>query len=171
MAALDVDISTMTIVDQAPADGAVSLADGSVAMAASSAVHQQRPLVRLARQSWPLRKRRCRYRLFRRCIRHREIRHRESRSSAHIPAGDQEANQAWKGKTLQIRKYLLTPVVGAAESDGGFHLPNHRRTAEWLLRQNGVAVSAAESLGRFSKPGAWNVDEKIAKVITGEFLE
>ena len=33
MAALDVDISTMTIVDQAPADGAVSLADGSVAMA------------------------------------------------------------------------------------------------------------------------------------------
>ena len=32
MAALDVDISTMTIVDQAPADGAVSLADGSVAM-------------------------------------------------------------------------------------------------------------------------------------------
>ena len=33
MAALDVDTSTMTIVDQAPADGAVSLADGSVAMA------------------------------------------------------------------------------------------------------------------------------------------
>ena len=33
MAALDVDMSTMTIVDQAPADGAVSLADGSVAMA------------------------------------------------------------------------------------------------------------------------------------------
>ena len=33
MAALNVDISTMTIVDQAPADGAVSLADGSVDMA------------------------------------------------------------------------------------------------------------------------------------------
>ena len=33
MAALGVDTSTMTIVDQAPADGAVSLADGSVAMA------------------------------------------------------------------------------------------------------------------------------------------
>lgn len=33
MAALDVDTSTMTIVDQAPADGAVSLVDGSVAMA------------------------------------------------------------------------------------------------------------------------------------------
>ena len=30
---LDVDMSTMTIVDQAPADGAVSLADGSVDMA------------------------------------------------------------------------------------------------------------------------------------------
>jgi hypothetical protein len=23
----------------------------------------------------------------------------------------------------------------------------------------------------FQKPGAWNVDEKIAKVITGEYLE
>ena len=33
MAHLDVDMSTMTIVDQAPADGAVSLADGSVDMA------------------------------------------------------------------------------------------------------------------------------------------
>ena len=33
MDALGVDTSTMTIVDQAPADGAVSLADGSVAMA------------------------------------------------------------------------------------------------------------------------------------------
>ena len=33
MAALNVDISTMSIVDQAPADGAVSLADGSVDMA------------------------------------------------------------------------------------------------------------------------------------------
>ena len=33
MAALGVDTSTMTIVDQAPADGAVSLADGSVDMA------------------------------------------------------------------------------------------------------------------------------------------
>ena len=33
MAALGVDTSTMTIVDQAPADGAVSLTDGSVAMA------------------------------------------------------------------------------------------------------------------------------------------
>ena len=33
MAALNVDISIMSIVDQAPADGAVSLADGSVDMA------------------------------------------------------------------------------------------------------------------------------------------
>ena len=33
MAALNVDISSMSIVDQAPADGAVSLADKSVAMA------------------------------------------------------------------------------------------------------------------------------------------
>ena len=33
MAALNVDISTMTIVDQAPADGAASLNDSSVDMA------------------------------------------------------------------------------------------------------------------------------------------
>jgi hypothetical protein len=36
---------------------------------------------------------------------------------------------------------------------------------------DGIAVSAAESLGLvFKKSGAWNVDQKIAKVITGEFL-
>ena len=56
MAALDVDISTMTIADQAPADGAVSLADGSVAMACIRRFIS-RPLVRLARQSCHLRKR------------------------------------------------------------------------------------------------------------------
>jgi hypothetical protein len=37
---------------------------------------------------------------------------------------------------------------------------------------NGVAVSAAESLGlMFKKPGAWNVDQKISKVVTGEYLD
>ncbi|MDB4222697.1 ABC transporter substrate-binding protein [Granulosicoccus sp.] len=35
MRALDVDVSTITVVDQLPADGAVSLADGSVTMACS----------------------------------------------------------------------------------------------------------------------------------------
>ena len=36
----------------------------------------------------------------------------------------------------------------------------------------GVAVSAAESLGlMFKKPGAWNVDQKISKVVTGEYLD
>jgi len=64
MAALNVDTSTMTIVDQAPADGAVSLADGSVAMAcifggasASLVGHQPKRLVKLASQSCHLKKR------------------------------------------------------------------------------------------------------------------
>ena len=38
--------------------------------------------------------------------------------------------------------------------------------------KNGTAAAAAESLGLvFKKPGAWNVDEKIAKVMTGEFIQ
>lgn len=57
MAALDVDISTMTIVDQVPADGAVSLSDGSVAMACIFGGLQPAWRVRLVRRSCRARKR------------------------------------------------------------------------------------------------------------------
>ena len=176
MAALDVDISTMTIVDQAPADGAVSLADGSVAMAcifggasAKAAGEVGTPIMSS-----------------------------QEKTDAGIGSFDvvsvtekfatenpdllrtflqvtEEANQAWKGKTLQIKKVSADAGMDFETTKNqmaGFIFPTIAEQQMGYFGKDGVAVSAAESLGLvFKKPGAWNVDEKIAKVITGEFLE
>ena len=176
MAALDVDISTMTIVDQAPADGAVSLADGSVAMAcifggasAKAAGEVGTPIMSS-----------------------------EEKTDAGIGSFDvvsvtekfatenpdllrtflqvtEEANQAWKGKTLQIKKVSADAGMDfetTKDQMAGFIFPTIAEQQSGYFGKNGVAVSAAESLGLvFKKPGSWNVDEKIAKVITGEYLE
>ena len=176
MAALDVDMSTMTIVDQAPADGAVSLADGSVAMAcifggasAKAAGEVGTPIMSS-----------------------------QEKTDAGIGSFDvvsvtekfatenpdllrtflqvtEEANQAWKGKTLQIKKVSADAGMDfetTKDQMAGFIFPTIAEQQSGYFGKNGVAVSAAESLGLvFKKPGSWNVDEKIAKVITGEFLE
>jgi taurine transport system substrate-binding protein len=176
MAALDVDISTMTIVDQAPADGAVSLADGSVAMAcifggasAKAAGEVGTPIMSS-----------------------------QEKTDAGIGSFDvvsvtekfatenpdllrtflqvtEEANQAWKGKTLQIKKVSADAGMDFETTKNqmaGFIFPTIAEQQSGYFGKDGIAVSAAESLGLvFKKPGAWNVNEKIAKVITGEFLE
>jgi taurine transport system substrate-binding protein len=176
MAALDVDISTMTIVDQAPADGAVSLADGSVAMAcifggasAKAAGEVGTPIMSS-----------------------------QEKTDAGIGSFDvvsvtekfatenpdllrtflqvtEEANQAWKGKTLQIKKVSADAGMDFETTKNqmaGFIFPTIAEQQSGYFGKDGIAVSAAESLGLvFKKAGAWNVDEKIAKVITGEFLE
>ena len=176
MAALDVDISTMTIVDQAPADGAVSLADGSVAMAcifggasAKAAGEVGTPIMSS-----------------------------EEKTDAGIGSFDvvsvtekfatenpdllrtflqvtEEANQAWTGKTLQIKKVSADAGMDfetTKDQMAGFIFPTIAEQQSGYFGKDGIAVSAAESLGLvFKKPGSWNVDEKIAKVITGEYLE
>ena len=176
MAALDVDISTMTIVDQAPADGAVSLADGSVAMAcifggasAKAAGEVGTPIMSS-----------------------------DQKTDAGIGSFDvvsvtekfatenpdllrtflqvtEEANQAWTGKTLQIKKVSADAGMDfetTKDQMAGFIFPTIAEQQSGYFGKDGVAVSAAESLGLvFKKPGSWNVDEKIAKVITGEYLE
>ena len=176
MAALDVDISTMTIVDQAPADGAVSLADGSVAMAcifggasAKAAGEVGTPIMSS-----------------------------QEKTDAGIGSFDvvsvtekfatenpdllrtflqvtEEANQAWTGKTLQIKKVSADAGMDFETTKNqmaGFIFPTIAEQQSGYFGKDGIAVSAAESLGLvFKKPGAWNVNEKIAKVITGEFLE
>ena len=176
MAALDVDISTMTIVDQAPADGAVSLADGSVAMAcifggasAKAAGEVGTPIMSS-----------------------------DQKTDAGIGSFDvvsvtekfatenpdllrtflqvtEEANQAWTGKTLQIKKVSADAGMDfetTKDQMAGFIFPSIAEQQSGYFGKDGIAVSAAESLGLvFKKPGSWNVDEKIAKVITGEYLE
>jgi len=176
MAALDVDMSTMTIVDQAPADGAVSLADGSVAMAcifggasAKAAGEVGKPIMSS-----------------------------QEKRDAGIGSFDvvsvtekfatenpgllrtflevtEEANQNWKATDDQITKVAADAGMdfGTTKNQmAGFVFPSIADQKETDLGSNGIAVSAAESLGLvFKKPGAWNVDDKIAKVITGEYLD
>ena len=176
MAALDVDMSTMTIVDQAPADGAVSLADGSVAMAcifggasAKAAGEVGKPIMSS-----------------------------QEKRDAGIGSFDvvsvtekfatenpgllrtflevtEEANQNWKATDQQITKVAADAGMdfGTTKNQmAGFVFPSIADQKETYFGSNGIAVSAAESLGLvFKKPGAWNVDDKIAKVITGEYLD
>ena len=176
MAALDVDMSTMTIVDQAPADGAVSLADGSVAMAcifggasAKAAGEVGKPIMSS-----------------------------QEKRDAGIGSFDvvsvtekfatenpgllrtflevtEEANQNWKATDDQITKVAADAGMdfGTTKNQmAGFVFPSIAEQKETYFGSNGIAVSAAESLGLvFKKPGAWNVDDKIAKVITGEYLD
>ena len=176
MAALDVDTSTMTIVDQAPADGAVSLADGSVAMAcifggasAKAAGEVGKPIMSS-----------------------------QEKRDAGIGSFDvvsvtekfatenpgllrtflqvtEEANLNWKATDDQITKVAADAGMDFATTKNqmaGFVFPSIADQKETYFGSNGIAVSAAESLGLvFKKPGAWNVDDKIAKVITGEYLD
>jgi taurine transport system substrate-binding protein len=176
MAALDVDISTMTIVDQAPADGAVSLADGSVAMACIFGGASAKAAGEIGTP----------------------IMSSEEKTDAGIGSFDvvsvtekfatenpdllrtflqvtEEANQAWTGKTLQIKKVSADAGMDfetTKDQMAGFIFPTIAEQQSGYFGKDGIAVSAAESLGLvFKKPGSWNVDEKIAKVITGEYLE
>ena len=176
MAALDVDMSTMTIVDQAPADGAVSLADGSVAMAcifggasAKAAGEVGKPIMSS-----------------------------QEKRDAGIGSFDvvsvtekfatenpgllrtflevtEEANQNWKATDDQIKKVAADAGMdfGTTKNQmAGFVFPSIADQKETYFGSNGIAVSAAESLALvFKKPVAWNVDDKIAKVITGEYLD
>ena len=176
MAALDVDMSTMTIVDQAPADGAVSLADGSVAMAcifggasAKAAGEVGKPIMSS-----------------------------QEKRDAGIGSFDvvsvtekfatenpgllrtflevtEEANQNWKATDDQITKVAADAGMDfgtTKDQMAGFVFPSIADQKETYFGSNGIAVSAAESLGLvFKKPGAWNVDDKIANVITGEYLD
>ena len=176
MAALDVDMSTMTIVDQAPADGAVSLADGSVAMAcifggasAKAAGEVGKPIMSS-----------------------------QEKRDAGIGSFDvvsvtekfatenpgllrtflevtEEANQNWKATDQQITKVAADAGMDfgtTKDQMAGFVFPSIADQKETYFGSNGIAVSAAESLGLvFKKPGAWNVDDKIASVITGEYLD
>lgn len=176
MAALDVDMSTMTIVDQVPADGAVSLADGAVAMAcifggasAAAAGEVGSPIMSS-----------------------------QEKMDAGIGSFDvvsvtekfatenpdllrtflqvtEEANMAWTASDEQIRKVAADAGMDfktTKDQMAGFVFPSIAEQQSGYFGPDGIAVSAAESLGLvFKKPGAWNVDEKVAKVITGEYLE
>ncbi|MEC7049993.1 MAG: ABC transporter substrate-binding protein [Pseudomonadota bacterium] len=176
MAALDVDIDTMTIVDQVPADGAVSLADGSVDMAcifggasAKAAGEVGTPIMSTQEKSdagigsFDV-------------VSVTESFARENpdlvRSFMEVTA---EANAAWTGSDEQVKKVSADAGMDFATTKAqmsGFTFPTPEEQTSGFFGKDGIAASAAESLGLvFKKPGAWNVDEKIKKVMTGEFIE
>ncbi|MEC8127087.1 MAG: ABC transporter substrate-binding protein [Pseudomonadota bacterium] len=176
MAALDVDIDTMTIVDQAPPDGAVSLADGSVDMAcifggasAKAAGEVGTPIMSSQEKtdagigSFDV-------------VSVTESFARENpdlvRSFLEVT---HEANAAWTASDAQIAKVAADAGMDVATTRNqmaGFVFPTAEEQVSDFFGKDGTAAAAAESLGLvFKKPGAWNVDQKIKKVMTGEFIE
>jgi taurine transport system substrate-binding protein len=173
MAALNVDTSTMTIVDQAPADGAVSLSDGSVAMAcifggasAKAAGEVGTPIMST-----------------------------QQKKDAGIGSFDvvsvtekfatenpdllktflevtEEANANWKATESQISKVAADAGMDVSTTKNqmaGFVFPTAHDQMMDYFGKDGIAASAAASLGLVfsgSSDGA-----SIAKTIDGSFLQ
>ena len=176
MAALDVDMSTMTIVDQAPPDGAVSLADGSVDMAcifggasAKAAGEVGTPIMST-----------------------------QEKTDAGIGSFDvisvtekfatenpdllrtflevtDEANAAWQATDAQIAKVAADAgmdVDTTRNQMAGFQFPTAAEQLETYFGNNGVAAAAAESLGLvFVKSNISNLAGSVSATIDGSFLE
>ena len=173
MAHLNVDTSTMTIVDQAPADGAKSLADGAVDMAcifggASSAA--------AAEVGTP-------------------IMSTQQKVDAGIGSFDvvsvtekfatenpdllktflsvtEEANRAWTGTDEEIAivaKDAGMDIETTKAQMAGFIFPSTQEQLDKYFSKDGIAASAAASLGLvFSGDSDGS---QIAKTIDGSFLE
>ena len=176
MAALGVDTSTMTIVDQAPADGAVSLADGSVDMAcifggasAKAAGEVGTPIMSS-----------------------------QEKSDAGIGSFDvvsvtekfatenadllrtflevtDEANKAWTASDAQIAKVAADAgmdVDTTRNQMSGFVFPTVEEQLSNYFGNSGTAVAAAESLGAvFVKTNVSNVKGAVSQTIDGSFLK
>jgi taurine transport system substrate-binding protein len=171
-----VDTSTMTIVDQVPADGAKSLADGNVDMACIFGGNSSKAAGEVGKP----------------------IMTNKQKKDAGIGSFDvvsvtekfanenpdllrtfldvtDEANAAWKSTPEQLAKVAKDAEMSPEDAKGLMDtmiFMTEQEQKDKYFGSNGTAVSAAESLGLlFKKPGAWNVDQKIAKVITGDYLD
>ena len=88
-----------------------------------------------------------------------------------------EANDCFVKNGLGINSSNASELEGRTvavplNTMADFAFPTAAEQKEQFFGSDGVAVAAAESLGLvFKKPGAWNVDQKISKVITGEYLD
>ena len=173
MAALKVDVSKLKIVDQAPADGAKSLADGAVDMAcifggasAKAAGEVGKPIMT-----------------------------KDQKVKAGIGSFDvisvtekfatenpelvksflevtSEANSAWKGTDAQIAKVAKDAgmaVETTKKQMADFIFPAAKEQLEKYFAKGGIAASAAASLGLVFKGDSDG--KKIAKTIDGSFLK
>ena len=176
MAALNVDMSTMTIVDQVPADGAVSLADGAVDMAcifggdsAKAAGEVGTPIMsatektdagigsfdvvsvteKFANQSPELLK-------------------------TFLEVTD-EANAAWEGTPEQLSKVAQDAGMSVSTTKNqmaDFIFPSTDDQIANFFGNSGEAAAAAESLGAvFVKTNIKNYKGSVGAAIDGSFLQ
>jgi taurine transport system substrate-binding protein len=173
MAALKVDVSKMKIVDQAPPDGAKSLADGAVDMAcifggasAKAAGEVGTPIMNKAQK-------------VKAGIGSFDVISVTEKFATENPElvktfleVTEEANRAWKGTDAQIAVVakdagMKVPTTKKQMSD--FIFPSAKEQLAKYFNKGGVAASAAASLGLVFKGDSDG--SKIAKTIDGSFLK
>ena len=176
MAALGVDISTMTIVDQAPADGAVSLADGSVDMACIFGGNSAKAAGEVGTP----------------------IMSTQEKTDAGIGSFDvisvtekfatenpdllrtflevtEEANMAWTASADQLAKVAADAgmsVDATRNQMAGFMFPSVDEQLSDYFGNNGIAGAASESLGAvFVKTNVKGITGSLVSVIDGSYLQ
>ncbi|MGC6485798.1 MAG: ABC transporter substrate-binding protein [Candidatus Puniceispirillales bacterium] len=176
MAALGVDTSTMTIVDQAPADGAVSLTDGSVAMAcifgaASAGVAGEvgTPIMSSMQKKDA-------------GIGSFDVVSVTEKFATENPdlvqtflEVTEEANRSWRATSSQLAKVAADAglsVDATRNQMAGFSFPTAREQLRTYFNDGGIATSAAESLGAvFVSSNVTNYGGSLSKVIDGSYLK
>jgi taurine transport system substrate-binding protein len=173
MAALDVDISTMTIVDQAPADGAKSLADGAVDMAcifggASAATAKEVGTAIMSKEekvaagigSFDVISTTEKF-----ATEHPEL----VRAFLKVT---EEANMAWAATDEQLAKVAADAGMDVETTRGqmaDFIFPTSQEQIDGYFGPEGIAASAAASLGVVFSDASDGM--AIAKTIDGSFLK
>lgn len=176
MAALNVDINTMKIVDQAPADGAVSLADGSVDMAcifggaSSKAAGEVGAPIMSTMQKKDA------------GIGSFDVISVTEKFATENPdllrsflEVTEEANASWRGTDAQIRKVAADAGMDFETTKNqmaGFVFPSADEQLSTFFGNEGVAAAAAESLGAvFVKTNVANYKGSVAATIDGSYLK
>ena len=173
MSHYDVDISTMKLVDQAPPDGAKSLADDAVDMAcvfggvaSAAAAEVGKPIMSTQAKvdagigSFDVVS-----------VTEQFATENPELVEAFLEATD-EANRSWKGTDAEFKK-----VAEAAGMDlettktqiAGFIMPSNKEQLEQYFSKGGIAAEAAASLGLVFKGDSDG--SAIAKTIDGSFLK
>ncbi len=173
MTALKLDISKMKIVDQAPADGAKSLADGAVHMAcifggasSKAAGEVGTPIMSKAQK-------------VKAGIGSFDVISVTEKFATENPElvksfleVTEEANRAWKGTPEQIAivaKDAGMKVETTKKQVADFIFPTAKEQLAKYFNKGGIAAAAAASLGLVFKGDSDG--KKIAKTIDGSFLE
>lgn len=176
MEALNVDTSTMSIVDQVPADGAVSLADGSVDMAcifggasSQAAGESGKPIMSSQQKidagigSFDVVS-----------VTEKFATENPDLLRTFLEVTD-EANAAWKGTAAQFKKVAADAGMDLKTTKGqmaDFVFPTAAEQLDVYFGNNGEAARAAASLGViFKTSNVKGIAGTLSQTIDGSFLE